>query len=82
MILIETVRLLIRPITLSVRLVANITMGHLVLRLMGDSMIGIGSLIVGGYVLFEFFVCRLQAYVFTLLVRLYRSDHPDHNHKG
>lgn len=81
-ILIETVRLLIRPITLSVRLVANITMGHLVLRLMGDSMIGVGRLIVGGYVLFEFFVCRLQSYVFTLLVRLYRSDHPDCGYKN
>nr|YP_003354976.1 ATP synthase F0 subunit 6 [Venustaconcha ellipsiformis]ACQ91030.1 ATP synthase F0 subunit 6 [Venustaconcha ellipsiformis] len=77
MILIETVSLLIRPITLSVRLVANMTMGHLVLSLMGDKMIGLGSLVVGGYVLFEFFVCSLQAYVFTLLVSLYSSDHPD-----
>nr|ACQ91017.1 ATP synthase F0 subunit 6 [Quadrula quadrula] len=76
MVLIETVSILIRPVTLAVRLVANITMGHLVLSLMGDKMVGIGSLVVGVYVLFEFFVCALQAYVFTLLVSLYSSDHP------
>ncbi len=64
------------------RLVANMTMGHLVLGLMGDKMIGVGRLIVGGYMLFEFFVCRLQSYVFTLLVRLYRSDHPDCRNKN
>nr|QDH07415.1 ATP synthase F0 subunit 6 [Monodontina vondembuschiana] len=78
MVLIETVSVLIRPITLAVRLVANITMGHLVLSLMGDSLIGSGSVVVGGYVLFEFFVCSLQAYVFVLLVSLYSADHPGH----
>ena len=79
MVLIERVRILIRPVTLAVRLVANITMGHLVLSLIGaGSIIGIGSLAFGAYVLFEFFVCGLQAYVFTLLVSLYRMDHPDY----
>nr|ALQ78690.1 ATP synthase F0 subunit 6 [Potomida littoralis] len=76
MIMIESVSVLIRPVTLAVRLVANITMGHLVLSLMGDNLIGKGSVIVGIYVLFEFFVCGLQAYVFTLLVSLYSADHP------
>nr|AIC07022.1 ATP synthase F0 subunit 6 [Lamprotula gottschei] len=76
MVLIESTSILIRPITLAVRLVANITMGHLVLSLMGaGSIIGIGSLAFGAYVLFEFFVCGLQAYVFTLLVCLYSMDH-------
>nr|AOX13197.1 ATP synthase F0 subunit 6 [Lamprotula caveata] len=78
MIVIESVSVLIRPVTLAVRLVANITMGHLVLSLMGDTMIGGGSVVVGAYVLFEFFVCGLQAYVFILLVSLYSSDHPSH----
>nr|BAB62759.1 ATPase complex subunit 6 [Pronodularia japanensis] len=49
MILIESVSVLIRPVTLAVRLVANITMGHLVLSLMGDNLIGGGSVIVGAY---------------------------------
>nr|UWM10854.1 ATP synthase F0 subunit 6 [Pseudocuneopsis sichuanensis] len=79
MVLIESTSVLIRPITLAVRLVANITMGHLVLSLMGaGEIIGIGSLAFGAYVLFEFFVCGLQAYVFTLLVNLYSMDHPDY----
>nr|UWM10868.1 ATP synthase F0 subunit 6 [Tchangsinaia piscicula] len=79
MVLIESTSVLIRPITLAVRLVANITMGHLVLSLMGaGSIIGIGSLAFGAYVLFEFFVCGLQAYVFTLLVNLYSMDHPSY----
>jgi F-type H+-transporting ATPase subunit a len=77
-VLIERVSVLIRPVTLAVRLVANITIGHLVLALIGASrIIGIISFVFGAYVLFEFFVCGLQAYVFTLLVNLYRIDHPD-----
>nr|AGO02033.1 ATP synthase F0 subunit 6 [Solenaia carinata] len=76
MILIESVSVLIRPVTLAVRLVANITMGHLVLALMGDNLIGKSSIIVGAYVLFELFVCTLQGYVFILLVSLYSADHP------
>ncbi len=78
MVLIETVSVVIRPITLSVRLVANITMGHLMLSLVGESLVGSFRMgVLGPYVLFEFFVCGLQAYVFSLLVVLYRADHPD-----
>nr|AGG19451.1 ATP synthase F0 subunit 6 [Sinohyriopsis cumingii] len=78
MVLIETVSVVIRPITLSVRLVANITMGHLMLSLVGESLVGSFSMgVLGPYVLFEFFVCGLQAYVFSLLVVLYSADHPD-----
>nr|YP_004425015.1 ATP synthase F0 subunit 6 [Utterbackia peninsularis]ADL62589.1 ATP synthase F0 subunit 6 [Utterbackia peninsularis] len=77
MVMIESVSVFIRPITLAVRLVANITMGHLVLAMMSaSSIIGIQSFAFGAYVLFEFFVCGLQGYVFTLLVSLYSVDHP------
>ena len=75
-VVIERTRLLIRPITLAVRLVANITIGHLVLSLMGvREVVRVINLVIGCYVLFEFFVCGLQAYVFNLLVMLYRMDH-------
>nr|QTA71726.1 ATP synthase F0 subunit 6 [Rectidens sumatrensis] len=77
MVLIETVSILIRPVTLAVRLVANITMGHLMLSLVGEHLVGKSSVLISAYVLFEFFVCGLQAYVFTLLGMLYSGDHPD-----
>ena len=78
-IIIESIRILIRPITLAVRLVANITIGHLVLALMGTGrVIRAINVVSSAYIVFEFFVCGLQAYVFFLLVNLYRVDHPDY----
>nr|YP_010853079.1 ATP synthase F0 subunit 6 [Gibbosula laosensis]WGM81271.1 ATP synthase F0 subunit 6 [Gibbosula laosensis] len=92
LVLIESISTLIRPITLGVRLAANITMGHLMLHVIGEyvsdffcggglAMSLFGSGIMWGYVLFEFAVSFLQAYVFALLVGLYSSDHPvSHSH--
>nr|AQT38551.1 ATP synthase F0 subunit 6 [Echyridella menziesii] len=81
MIVIESVSIMIRPVTLSVRIAANITMGHVVLSLLGGcTVLGFSRLwwgFVGLYVVFEFLVCFLQAYVFMLLVSLYTSDHPN-----
>nr|QNH69251.1 ATP synthase F0 subunit 6 [Nodularia douglasiae] len=87
LVLIESVSILIRPITLGVRLAANITMGHLMLHVIGEYVVSffydvsffgslLGSLVMWGYVIFEFAVSFLQAYVFVLLVGLYSSDHP------
>lgn len=77
MIIIERARTLIRPITLAIRLVANITIGHLVMALMGArGVFNIIRFVFGVYVLYEFFVCGLQAYVFSLLVMIYSGDHP------
>nr|YP_009127064.1 ATP synthase F0 subunit 6 [Anodonta lucida]AHJ59879.1 ATP synthase F0 subunit 6 [Anodonta lucida] len=87
LVLIESVSILIRPITLGVRLAANITMGHLMLHVIGEYVVGffynisfmgslLSSLVMWGYVIFEFAVSFLQAYVFVLLVGLYSSDHP------
>nr|YP_009475560.1 ATP synthase F0 subunit 6 [Alasmidonta heterodon]AVK79277.1 ATP synthase F0 subunit 6 [Alasmidonta heterodon] len=87
LVMIESVSILIRPITLGVRLAANITMGHLMLHVIGEYVVGffysvsligsfLGSLVMWGYVIFEFAVSFLQAYVFVLLVGLYSSDHP------
>nr|YP_009680589.1 ATP synthase F0 subunit 6 [Microcondylaea bonellii]QDH07376.1 ATP synthase F0 subunit 6 [Microcondylaea bonellii] len=87
LVLIESVSIMIRPITLGVRLAANITMGHLMLHVIGEYLVGflysmslvgsvLGSVVMWGYVMFEFAVSFLQAYVFVLLVGLYSSDHP------
>nr|YP_009645757.1 ATP synthase F0 subunit 6 [Pseudocuneopsis capitata]QBS54482.1 ATP synthase F0 subunit 6 [Pseudocuneopsis capitata] len=87
LVLIESVSILIRPITLGVRLAANITMGHLMLHVVGEYVVSFfydisffgslfGGLVMWGYVIFEFAVSFLQAYVFVLLVGLYSSDHP------
>nr|YP_009024658.1 ATP synthase F0 subunit 6 [Lanceolaria lanceolata]AHN13440.1 ATP synthase F0 subunit 6 [Lanceolaria lanceolata] len=87
LVVIESVSILIRPITLGVRLAANITMGHLMLHVIGEYVVGffygvsffgslLGGLVMWGYVVFEFAVSFLQAYVFVLLVGLYSSDHP------
>lgn len=88
LILIETVRILVRPITLSVRLAANISAGHIVLTLMGVYFVyalltgGLLSssflfLLQIGYTLFEIGICLIQAYIFCLLLTLYTDDHAD-----
>lgn len=83
LVLVETVSILIRPLTLTVRLVANISAGHIVLSLIANCLSGIriamGRLVFlvrVGYNLFEVFVCFIQAYIFTLLLGLYAEEHP------
>nr|YP_009471367.1 ATP synthase F0 subunit 6 [Marphysa tamurai]AVG72590.1 ATP synthase F0 subunit 6 [Marphysa tamurai] len=86
LIIIETISVLVRPITLSVRLAANMSAGHIVLGLMGmycaaafasspTSMISL-LLIQSGYTIFEFGICCIQAYIFFLLLTLYADEHP------
>nr|YP_010574506.1 ATP synthase F0 subunit 6 [Peronia verruculata]UZH97760.1 ATP synthase F0 subunit 6 [Peronia verruculata] len=83
LVLVETISILIRPLTLTVRLIANISAGHIVLSLVANCLTGL-SLFTGlsvllisiGYNLFEVFVCFIQAYIFTLLVSLYAQEHP------
>jgi ATP synthase subunit 6 len=83
LILIESVRIIIRPLTLTVRLVANIRAGHIVLALIANLLTIINLIpqsliliLVIGYILFEFFVRFIQAYIFTLLISLYATEHP------
>nr|APC61673.1 ATP synthase F0 subunit 6 [Fruticicola koreana] len=84
LIVVETISILIRPLTLTVRLVANISAGHIVLGLLANvSTSGLHSLgmpfyilLYVAYTLFEFFVSIIQAYIFTLLITLYGSEHP------
>jgi len=77
---------IIRPATLTVRLLANMLAGHLLLVLcfaatnylffeassLGLNLAGIGTLAAGfAFTLFEIFVAVLQAYVFTVLTAVY-----------
>lgn len=87
LVIIETVRILVRPITLSVRLTANIRAGHIVLTLIGNyltsrffmssvfSILLLVSIQVF-YTIFEFGISIIQAYIFCLLITLYSDEHP------
>lgn len=76
-ILVETISLLIRPITLSVRLAANIISGHLLITLLSNQaviIINIKILVIlvqTILLILEFRISFIQAYVFTILSALY-----------
>jgi len=78
---IETVRNIIRPLTLSIRLAANMVAGHLLLTLLGSQgpTLRIFNLIllIGGLfilLLLEVAVACIQSYVFTILSSLYLNE--------
>lgn len=79
-VLIELVRNIIRPITLSVRLSANIVAGHLLLSLLGNfSLISNFNIVVSSLILIiltrlEIGVALIQAYVFITLITLYSTE--------
>lgn len=80
-VLIEIVRNLIRPVTLCVRLTANLIAGHLLISLLGNSLIRISALplalgIIAPLTLtiLESAVACIQAYVFITLVTLYITE--------
>lgn len=85
LVLIETVRTSVRPVTLGFRLAANIRAGHVVLTLLRiyASSTLLSSLIPSillvrteiFYTLFEAGICVVQAFIFCLLVTLYADDH-------
>ena len=90
---IEVISFIARPITLAVRLFANMTAGHVMLKLFATFiayLIGSGGWkmfaaigpIVGtiGIVALEFLVAGLQAFVFAILTCVYLNDvyHVDH----
>jgi F-type H+-transporting ATPase subunit a len=84
MVVIETVRNIIRPITLSIRLAANMVAGHQLLTLLGSQgpslSINIITILIVGLVLLlclELAVACIQAYVFTILRSLYLTDKED-----
>lgn len=83
LILIETTRIIVRPLTLRFRLAANITAGHVILGLISSFSITIKTrtfiiilLLSITYILFELGICMIQSYIFCLLISLYSNDHP------
>jgi len=81
MVLIELVRSVMRPLTLAVRLAANIVAGHLLLVLTRSPIPSLGGLVLGvvflglaGLVLLELGVSFIQRYVFIRLSSLYVGE--------
>jgi F-type H+-transporting ATPase subunit a len=91
-IMIEVISFMSRPISLSVRLFANMLAGHITLKVLGGFVAGllgagfyavIAPLPLAGVVAltaFELLVAVLQAYVFAILTCVYLNDaiHPGH----
>ncbi len=84
---IEVISYFVRPISLSVRLFANMMAGHTMLKVFGGFVVSLGLLAGWAPLLFiialtgmEIGIAMLQAYVFTVLSCLYLHDalHPGH----
>merc|ERR1712152_40206 len=80
-VVIETVRNIIRTITLSIRLAANMVAGHLLLTLLGSQGPNIRIIIIRVLLLrlvllliLEVAVACIQSYVFTILSSLYLNE--------
>nr|CAQ52923.1 F-ATPase subunit 6 [Thecabius sp. Val1005] len=75
MTLIETMSILIRPLSLSIRLTANLIAGHLLMTLLNfNSMMLLIILIQMFMMMFELCVAMIQSYVFSILSSLYSSE--------
>nr|CAQ52863.1 F-ATPase subunit 6 [Paracletus donisthorpei]CAQ52866.1 F-ATPase subunit 6 [Paracletus cimiciformis]CAQ52869.1 F-ATPase subunit 6 [Paracletus cimiciformis] len=75
MTIIETMSILIRPMSLSIRLTANLIAGHLMMTLLNfNSMMFIIIMIQMFMMLFELCVAFIQSYVFSILTSLYSSE--------
>lgn len=80
----EVVSYMTRPLTLSMRLFANMMAGHLVLKVFAGFCVSLMSLTIVASILpmgfnvimiaFEFLIAFLQAYVFTILTCIYFRD--------
>jgi F-type H+-transporting ATPase subunit a len=86
LVIIEILSYLTRPISLSVRLFANMMAGHTMLKLFGGFVVSLGLLGVAPWLFIvalstlEVGIAMLQAYVFTILTCIYLNDafHPGH----
>ncbi|MCB1556662.1 MAG: F0F1 ATP synthase subunit A [Alphaproteobacteria bacterium] len=90
---IELISFLVRPVTLSVRLFANMMAGHLMLKVFAGFSVGMLAFGIGGVALgivpmvfnsvliaFELLIALLHAYVFTVLSCIYLKDTVELHH--
>lgn len=77
---IETISLLSKPFSLTIRLVANMTVGHIMLKIIAGFIVALGAagivplLFDAGIIVFELFIALLQAFIYTVLSCIYLSD--------
>ena len=77
---VELVSYLSRPVSLSIRLFANMVAGHSILKIFAFFTASLGVFgivplaIIVGLIGFEFFVAFIQAYIFTLLSCMHLND--------
>ncbi len=91
-VVIEIISFVSRPISLSLRLFANMLAGHIALKVFGGFVVSLGAagalailsplplVMAVALTALEFLVAGLQAYVFTVLTCIYLNDalHPGH----
>lgn len=77
---IEMISYLSKPFSLTVRLVANMTVGHIMLKIIAGFVVALGFLGIVpvlfncGIILFEIFIALLQAFIYTVLSCIYLGD--------
>ena len=77
---IEVISYFVRPVSLSVRLFANMMAGHTMMKVFGGFVVALGIMGVAPMVMivaltgFEILVAALQAYVFAMLTCMYLND--------
>ena len=78
---IEVISLLSKPLSLTIRLAANMTVGHIILKIIAGFVVVLGLLggeipflFAGVLIVFEIFIGILQAYIYTILSCIYLGD--------
>lgn len=90
---IEIISFFIRPVTLSVRLFANMMAGHIMLKIIAGFAVAASGMATWGFIIgfapafigvlmmmFELLVAFIQAYVFAILACVYLKDSVDLHH--
>lgn len=86
LLVLEAVRLIIRPVSLRLRLAVNLSAGHCLLSFISQLLVALffsspvfiipAFFIHAGYFMLEVGISLIQAYIFTTLLALYSNDHP------